>query len=160
MAVLSSTLELEDTISRDCEGRGDPRRAKKKGRNTMSETGSKRGVVKRTKALPLKEVPAGTATETQVLLGPDDGAPHFAMRRFVMGAGGGMPRHTNTVEHEQYVLSGRARIAIADEVHEVSAGNVLYIPAGAPHSYEVLEAPFEFLCMVPNREDRIEILDD
>lgn len=95
-----------------------------------------------------------------MLLGPADGAPNFAMRRFIMGAGGGMPRHTNEVEHEQYVLAGRARIHIADEVHEVRAGEVLYIPAGVPHSYEVLEAPFEFLCMVPNSPDQIRILEE
>jgi quercetin dioxygenase-like cupin family protein len=64
------------------------------------------------------------------------------------------------VEHEQYVLGGRARIAIGDEVHEVAAGDVLYIPARMPHSYEVLEAPFEFLCIVPSGPDRIEILDE
>ena len=80
-------------------------------------------------------------------------------RRFIMGAGGGMPRHTNLVEHEQYVLAGRARITVGDAVHEVAAGNTLYIPAGVPHSYTVLEAPFEFLCVVPNSPDRIEILD-
>ena len=71
-----------------------------------------------------------------------------------------MPRHTNAVEHEQYVLAGRARVGIGDRTHEVSSGTVLYIPAGVPHFYEVLEAPFEFLCMVPNAEDRIEILGD
>ncbi len=118
------------------------------------------GVVKQASAVPRQSVPAGTATETQVLLGPDDGAPHFAMRRFIMGAGGGMPRHTNTVEHEQYVLRGRARVGIGEDVHEVGAGTVLFIPAGAPHYYEVLEAPFEFLCMVPNAEDRVTILDE
>ena len=106
-------------------------------------------VVKKAAAVPGRVVAAGKATEVQVLLGPDDGAPHFAMRRFVMGEGGGMPRHTNTVEHEQYVVRGRARIAAGDGVHEVGAGDVLYIPAGMPHSYQVLEAPFEFLCLVP-----------
>ena len=70
-----------------------------------------------------------------------------------------MPYHTNTVEHEQYVLGGRARVRIGDDVHEVSAGNVLYMPAGVPHDYQVIEAPFEFLCMVPNAPDRIEILE-
>jgi quercetin dioxygenase-like cupin family protein len=70
-----------------------------------------------------------------------------------------MPRHTNQVEHEQYVVRGRARVAIGEAVHEVAAGDVLYIPAGTPHSYEVLEAPFEFLCMVPNGPDRIDLLD-
>ena len=117
-----------------------------------------RGVVKRAEAVGRQVVAAGRATETQVLLGPGDGTPRFAMRRFVMGEGGGMPRHTNAVEHEQYVLRGRARVGIGDEVHEVGADDVLFIPAGTPHFYEVIEAPFEFLCMVPNLDDRIEIL--
>ena len=38
--------------------------------------------------------------------------------------------------------------------------SVLYIPAGVAHHYEVTEAPFEFLCMVPNAEDRIELVDE
>lgn len=115
-------------------------------------------VVKKARAVPGRAVAAGRATEVQVLLGPEDGMPHFAMRRFVMGEGGGMPRHTNTVEHEQYVLAGKARVAVGGELHEVAAGDVLYIPAGTPHSYEVVEAPFEFLCLVPNLPDKLEIL--
>lgn len=117
------------------------------------------GVVKPADSVERRPVAAGRATEVQVLVGEGDGALNFAMRRFIMGPGGGMPRHTNRVEHEQYVLRGRARIAIGDAVHEVAAGDVLYIPAGTPHSYEVVDGPFEFLCMVPNREDRIEILE-
>jgi quercetin dioxygenase-like cupin family protein len=124
----------------------------------MSE--SKREVVRAAAAVAAREVAAGRATTTRVLLGEADGAPHFAMRRFTMGEGGGMPRHTNTVEHEQYVLRGRARITIGERVYEVGPDDVLYIPAGEPHSYEVVEAPFEFLCMVPNAPDRIEILGD
>lgn len=116
------------------------------------------GVVKGAAEVERRKVEAGTATETQVLLGPEDGMPHFAMRRFAMGEGGGMPRHTNAVEHEQYVLRGRARVGIGEEVHEVGPDDVLYIPAGVPHFYEVVEAPFEFLCMVPNAPDRIDIL--
>ena len=34
------------------------------------------------------------------------------------------------------------------------------IPAGVPHSYEVLEGPFEFLCMVPNGPDQIRFVKD
>lgn len=126
----------------------------------MSNTDSGRAAVKRAEAVERKTVAAGTATELQVLVGPADGAPNFALRRFIMGAGGGMPRHTNAVEHEQYVLAGRARITVGDEVHEVSAGNTLYIPAGMPHSYQVLDGPFEFLCVVPNSPDTITILDE
>ncbi len=116
-----------------------------------------KGVVKRADSVESNEVAAGSATKTQILIGAGDGAPNFSLRRFLMGPGGGMPRHTNTVEHEQYVLRGRAQVAIGGEVHEVGPDDVLFIPAGAPHSYEVLEAPFEFLCMVPNIPDTIEL---
>ena len=119
-----------------------------------------RAVIKRADDVPGQTVAAGTATSTQVLLGPGDGMPNFALRRFSMGPGGGMPRHTNSVEHEQYVLAGKARVGVGADVHEVTAGTVLYIPAGVPHFYEVVDAPFEFLCMVPNAPDRIEILDE
>ena len=119
-----------------------------------------KGLVKRAETVDRQEVGPAKATQFQVLLGEGEGMPHFAMRKFIMGEGGGMPRHTNTVEHEQYVLKGRARITIGEQVHDVSAGSVLYIPAGMPHDYTVVEAPFEFLCMVPNKEDRVEICDE
>jgi quercetin dioxygenase-like cupin family protein len=124
----------------------------------MTENDTRHATVKRSTEVAARPVAAGTATAVQVLLGPDDGAPHFALRRFVMGAGGGMPLHTNTVEHEQFVLAGRAQVTVGAIVHEVEAGHALYIPAGVAHSYAVVEAPFEFLCVVPNDPDRIEVL--
>jgi quercetin dioxygenase-like cupin family protein len=103
-------------------------------------------------------VAAGTGTVRQVLIGPDEG-PNFALRRFIMEPGGGMPPHTNTVEHEQYVLRGRARIGVGDEVHEVREGDVVFIPAGTPHWYEAGQGgTFEFLCVVPNKPDTIELV--
>ncbi len=70
-----------------------------------------------------------------------------------------MPTHTNAVEHEQYVLRGKATIWIGDETHQVSADDVVFIPAGVPHGYRAEgDEPFEFLCVVPNAEDHIEIL--
>lgn len=105
-------------------------------------------------------VAAGEGTTRQVLIGADEG-PHFALRRFIMQPGGGMPRHTNTVEHEQYVLRGHARIGIGEQVMEVKADDVVFIPAGTPHWYEALgQEPFEFLCIVPNLPDKIEVLKD
>ena len=126
----------------------------------MSPSDPNNPAVKRAESVERKPVAAGRSTEVQVLVGPADGAPNFALRRFIMGAGGGMPRHTNAVEHEQYVLCGRARVTVGDRVHEVSAGNALYIPAGMPHSYQVIDEPFEFLCVVPNAPDTITVLDE
>lgn len=108
--------------------------------------------------LPRDPVKAGSGTTRQVLIGPAEG-PNFALRRFIMEPGGGMPTHTNRVEHEQYVLRGRATIWIGEEEHTVSADDVVFIPAGVPHGYRAEgDEPFEFLCVVPNQEDHIEIL--
>ena len=107
--------------------------------------------------VPAEPVSAGRGTTRQMLIGPEE-APHFAMRRFIMEPGGGIPSHTNTVEHEQYVLRGRARIGLGDRVLEVGSGDVVFIPAGTPHWYEVLgDERFEFLCVVPNLQDRMEM---
>ncbi|MEZ4425602.1 MAG: cupin domain-containing protein [Gemmatimonadota bacterium] len=114
---------------------------------------------KHVRDIPAQTVKAGTGAQMQVLIGSDQG-PHFAMRRFVMDPGGGMPLHTNAVEHEQYVLGGRGRVTIGDQVVEVTRDDVLYIPAGVPHSYDSLgPEPFEFICVVPNQPDRIELVE-
>ena len=111
-------------------------------------------------AIPAEIVPAGQGTTRRVLVGPDEG-PNFALRKFSMEPGGGMPLHTNAVEHEQYVLGGRARVVIGDEVVEVEKDDVVFIPAGVPHSYEALgKDPFEFLCVVPNAPDETRIVEE
>ena len=116
--------------------------------------------VKHADQVAAQAVSAGTGTTRQVLIGPDEG-PNFALRRFIMQPGGGMPAHTNTVEHEQYVLRGRATIGIGDRTIEVKADDVVFIPAGTPHWYRVPgPEPFEFLCAVPNLPDRIELVGD
>jgi quercetin dioxygenase-like cupin family protein len=108
-------------------------------------------------AIPEEPVAAGRGTTRQVLIGPEEG-PHFALRRFIMQPGGGIPSHTNTVEHEQYVLCGRARLGLGEKVVEVQTGDVVFIPAGLPHWYEVLgNERFEFLCVVPNQPDKMEM---
>jgi quercetin dioxygenase-like cupin family protein len=109
--------------------------------------------------IPKKNVQAGSGTSMQVLIGSED-APNFAMRRFIMEPGGGMPNHTNSVEHEQFVLRGRAKVGIGEVVYEVKRGDVVFIPMGIPHWYRAEgDEPFEFICVVPNAPDHIEILE-
>ncbi len=115
--------------------------------------------VKHLDTLPLEPISAGEKTSRQVLISAEEG-PHFAMRRFVIDAGGFMPLHTNSVEHEQFCLGGEAEVIIGAETVIVKKNDVVYIPANVPHSYTTLsEEPFEFLCLVPNQEDVIEIVD-
>jgi quercetin dioxygenase-like cupin family protein len=104
-------------------------------------------------------VKAGEKTTIQVLISSQEG-PNFALRRFLMEPGGGMPEHTNTVEHEQYILRGHASIGIGDETFDVRAGDVVFIPDGVPHWYQnVGEENFEFLCIIPSKPDEIKLVD-
>ncbi|WP_331774792.1 cupin domain-containing protein [Sulfurospirillum sp. 1612] len=101
---------------------------------------------------------SGVGGSMSVLIG-NDKAPHFAMRKFIIKQGGSMPLHTNSVEHEQYVLNGSAKVVIGDEESIAKKDDVLFIPAGVAHSYDVIgDEDYEFLCLVPNMEDEIKIL--
>jgi len=115
--------------------------------------------VKNVNDVQAQVVKNGDLATMQVLISAQEG-PHFAMRRFIMEPGGGMPNHTNAVEHEQYVLRGHATIGIGDETYDVRAGNVVFIPQGVPHWYQNIgDENFEFLCIVPNSEDKVTLLD-
>jgi quercetin dioxygenase-like cupin family protein len=104
------------------------------------------------------DVAAGKDTTIQVLISSKEG-PNFALRRFCMQKGGGMPRHTNTLEHEQYVLRGTATITIGEETYHVTTGDVVFIPEGEVHSYQNTgDEPFEFLCIIPNKEDKVTLV--
>lgn len=103
------------------------------------------------------KVTAGKNTYMQVLISSDE-APHFAMRKFTIESGGSIPEHTNEVEHEQFVLSGCARIGIGNNIIEVEQNDIVFIPARTPHWYKNIGSePFEFLCIVPNKIDEIKL---
>ncbi|MWV63564.1 cupin domain-containing protein [Halorubrum sp. JWXQ-INN 858] len=117
-------------------------------------------VVKRGREVEYEPVDAASGLRKGVLLDASDGAPTFAIRRFELDPGTEVPRHTNAVEHEQYVLAGEYVVGIGDETHTVSAGDALLIPAGVEHWYRNDgDAPGAFLCAVPNGDDTIELVD-
>ena len=113
--------------------------------------------VKHMQDLPLELISAGEKTYKQILISDQEG-PNFAMRRFVIEAGGFMPLHSNSVEHEQFCIAGEAEVIIGDKTLIVKKNEVVFIPANISHSYSTLSTePFEFLCLIPNLEDIIEI---
>ena len=96
--------------------------------------------------------------EKGVLLGDDQRTPNFDMRRFVLAPGARVPRHTNEVEHEQFVLDGDYTVGIGEETHTVATGDSLLIPAGVEHWYRNdADTEGAFLCVVPKADDRITI---
>jgi len=108
--------------------------------------------------IPSTPLQAGEGASMQMLIAPSI-ETNFAMRKFVIQKGGHMPYHTNTVEHEQYVLAGQARVQLGDESFIAQKDDILFIPAGVAHSYQVLgDEDYEFLCLVPNLKDTIEMV--
>jgi len=117
-------------------------------------------VVKRGEEVGYEAVDAADGLRKGVLLDESDGAPNFAMRRFELASGASVPRHTNAVEHEQYVLAGEYVVGIGESEHVVSAGDALLVPAGVEHWYRNEgEEPGAFICAVPNGDDEIELVE-
>jgi len=117
-------------------------------------------VIRRNDEVDYDAVAAAEGLQKGVLIDAGDGAPHFAIRRFTLAPGAEVPRHKNTVEHEQYVLEGEYVVGIGEEEHVVSAGDSLLIPAGTVHWYRnESDTGGAFLCAVPNGDDAIELVE-
>jgi quercetin dioxygenase-like cupin family protein len=98
----------------------------------------------------------GGATEgscRHVLIGSKDGAQHFAFRYFEIP-----PHGQSSFEHHLHdqgvmILTGRARVLLGWEVHEVGAGDIIYIPQNEQHQFENIgDEPLGFLCVIPSKE--------
>jgi len=96
-------------------------------------------------------VEKSSSATLQVLLGPDDGAPNFIMRRFTILPGGWIPAHMHPeIEHEQVMLEGEMHLTLDGEIHRLGAGDCVLIPAGVTHAYENRgRFPVRFLCIIP-----------
>ncbi len=117
-------------------------------------------IVRRAEDIEYEAVEAADGLRKGILIDAADGAPHFAIRRFELKAGATVPKHTNEVEHEQYVLEGQYVVGIAGEEYTVETGDSLLIPAGTIHWYRNEgETAASFLCAVPNGEDEIQLVE-
>jgi quercetin dioxygenase-like cupin family protein len=127
----------------------------------VSETTETSPVVRRGDEVEYESVGAAPGLRKGVLLDESDGAPNFAVRRFTLDPGAEVPKHTNAVEHEQYVLEGEYVVGIDDEEYVVGPGDSLLIPAGTVHWYRNEgDERGAFLCAVPNGDDAIELVDE
>ena len=103
--------------------------------------------------VPAKPVEIEGAKNVSVrwLISKDDQAPTFAMRQFLLGAGGHTPRHSHDWEHEVYILEGSGRLHIGNSARAVSPGMVAFIPGGEVHQFVAdEEGDLSFLCLIPN----------
>jgi len=117
-------------------------------------------VIRHSTDIDYETVEAADGLRKGVLIGEEQGAPNLAIRRFTLAPGGKVPRHTNEIEHEQYVLAGEYVVGVGDEEHTVTAGDSLHIPAGVVHWYRNDgEEEGAFICAVPTGDDEINLVE-
>ncbi len=117
-------------------------------------------IVRRAEEVTYESVELTDGLSMGMLLGDAQDTPHFDMRRFILDPGQKIPEHTNTVEHEQYVLEGCYEVGIGTENFTVYPGDALLIPSGVTHWYRNESSERgSFLCVVPKGDDEIELSD-
>jgi quercetin dioxygenase-like cupin family protein len=75
------------------------------------------------------------------------------MSEFRLLAGFPLPPHDHSQEQTGYLVSGRLRLTIGDETHDVAPGDSWSIPGGVCHGAEVLEDAVAIEVFSPVRED-------
>ena len=75
------------------------------------------------------------AASRQILIGPDEAAPHFHLRYFRVEPGGHTSLDQHAHDHGVYVLHGQAQVRLGDRTETLAPGDVLYIPGDEVHQF-------------------------
>jgi mannose-6-phosphate isomerase-like protein (cupin superfamily) len=65
--------------------------------------------------------------------------PDLSMGLYVLPAGGTDPQSPHTEDEVYYVVSGRAKIQVADEDRDVAAGSIVYVAKNVEHRFHSIE---------------------
>jgi mannose-6-phosphate isomerase-like protein (cupin superfamily) len=65
--------------------------------------------------------------------------PDLSMGLYVLPAGGTDPQSPHTEDEVYYVVSGRAKIKVADEDRNVGAGSIVYVAKNVGHRFHSIE---------------------
>ncbi|HJS19386.1 MAG TPA: cupin domain-containing protein [Anaerolineales bacterium] len=65
--------------------------------------------------------------------------PDLSMGLYVLRAGGTDPQSPHTEDEVYYVVSGRAKILVADENRYVQTGSIVYVAKNIAHRFHSIE---------------------
>lgn len=85
----------------------------------------------------------------QWLLASAQGAPNFALRRFVLEPGGETPFHAHPWEHEVYILGGGGVAVTAEGETALQADCAMLVAPNEAHCFRAGPDGLQFLCLVP-----------
>ncbi|MBN1295490.1 cupin domain-containing protein [bacterium] len=86
----------------------------------------------------------------RLVIGPEQGAPHFNMRIFDVQPGAATPHHDHWWEHEVYILAGQGVVRDEHGEKPIAPGMAVFVPGGERHQFVNTGAePLRFMCLVP-----------
>ena len=65
--------------------------------------------------------------------------PDLSMGLYVLPAGSMDPQSPHTEDEVYYVVSGRAKVLVADENRDVQAGSIVYVAKNIAHRFHSIE---------------------
>ncbi|WKZ36697.1 MAG: cupin domain-containing protein [Anaerolineales bacterium] len=65
--------------------------------------------------------------------------PDLSMGLYALPAGGVDPQQPHTEDEVYYVVSGRAKIQVADEDRSVQAGSIVYVAKNVEHKFHSIK---------------------
>ena len=71
--------------------------------------------------------------------------PDLSVGIYVLPAGGMDPQSPHTEDEVYYVVSGRAKILVAEEEHDVQAGSIVYVEKNVAHHFHSIEEELTML---------------
>lgn len=71
--------------------------------------------------------------------------PHLSMGLYFLASGGVDSQLPHTEDEVYYVVSGRAKIKVADENRDVQAGSVVYVAKNVEHRFHSIEQDLTLL---------------
>jgi mannose-6-phosphate isomerase-like protein (cupin superfamily) len=71
--------------------------------------------------------------------------PSMSMGLYVLEAGATDPQNPHTEDEVYVVTGGKAKIRVADDVHRVETGSLIYVDANVEHKFFDIETRLETL---------------
>jgi mannose-6-phosphate isomerase-like protein (cupin superfamily) len=71
--------------------------------------------------------------------------PDLSVGIYVLPAGGTDPQSPHTEDEVYYVVSGRAKILVAEEERDVQAGSIVYVEKNVAHHFHSIEEELTML---------------
>jgi len=71
--------------------------------------------------------------------------PDLSAGLYVLDAGAVDPQSPHTEDELYYVVRGRGRITVGDEIHDVEPGSLVFVGADVPHRFHDISERLELL---------------